>query len=183
MPVLPFRNNPISYYRKGEERTYYPEGLFAYYSLIGTRRNPTFDTWDSWAARFFVGLSVNDVKKYSMNDIVRETRAFLRSYIAPTVIKMPNGKVKRFPAGKKLKENSTFIAQRGVYAHKKPPHKIVEEKSVQIVIFNETGLAEEQFTQFVKDFGDHLRVRFRQEAVIAELQHKGISQFTMEITA
>jgi hypothetical protein len=114
----------------------------------------------SLSARLFVGLSVGDTPKFTVDDIVKATVAIRR-------------KENKSP-------DATFIAQKGTYTHDKSG-KLVVEDSVQIIILDFSG-KRAAFTKDMKKLGAALRKKFEQETVILEIQDRGIVQEVWGIT-
>jgi hypothetical protein len=165
MPIFPFNNNPFRIFvpKKGGI-SFVPKGAVVFY---GKRRNPK-DEWltkdsPNYAARMFVGLSVGNKPVFSVADVVNKVRTFLRK--------------------NNWKEDSSFIAQAGVYTEDEPDTKrrVVCEKSVQVVLFKGDSGTEPDFRRIVENLALHLCEVFRQKAVIVDYQRNGISKHVWNI--
>jgi hypothetical protein len=115
----------------------------------------------SLSARLFVGLSVGNTPRYSVDDVVAATVAFRK-------------KAKRSP-------DASFVAQKGTYTHDKSG-KLVVEDSVQVIILDFSG-KRAAFVADMKKLGTELRKKFKQESVILEIQDRGIVQEVFGIYA
>jgi hypothetical protein len=114
----------------------------------------------SLSARLFVGLSVGNVARFTIDDVVAATVAFRK-------------KAKKSP-------DASFIAQRGTYTHGRNG-KLVVEDSVQVIILDFSG-NKKAFVADMKKLGEALRKKFEQETVILEIQDRGIVQEVWGIT-
>lgn len=117
------------------------------------------DRIESWGeggltARLFVGLNVGDVPTYTIDNVVAETRDFRLS--------------------RKQSPDSSFIAQKGLYTDR--TGHLVDENSVQIIIFADPSLQMAAFREQMEALAKHLRRKFDQNSVIVELQDRGIVQ-------
>lgn len=166
--MLPFRNNPFFLRHKTRGTIkFVPQGKF--YAPLKRRRNPAVDDYaqygDSWVARLFVGLSIFGSKKvHTIEEVIEVTRKFLKIHDAP--------------------ENSSYIAQKGVYTSKRyQPPVVVEENSVQVVIIDENTLElpEEKFKDLIVKLAEHLCEVFSQETVIADVQKNNVSEHVWEV--
>jgi len=170
MPTYPFNNNPFRIFvPKRGGFSFVPRGPMSFY---GTRLNPKVD-WLSkktpnFSARFFVGLSVGHKPTWTVADVVKKTRAFLRD--------------------SQWKEDSSFIAQRGVYTEDEPEdeqgtkRRVVSEHSVQIVLFKADAGTEPDFAVIVEKLAEHLCRILRQKSIIVDYQRNGISKHIWNIT-
>jgi len=158
---LPFRNNPIGLSTSSGKLAFSPVGRYTFCTVSGKRGNPVLDQHvfkDTWSARLIVGLSVNKKSTYEIEDVIACTRAYMKE--------------KGFP------EDSSFIAQHGVFTHAHSK-AVVQEKSVQIFIINAGDWSgEEDFKQFAEDLAEHLIVKFKQEMIIVEIQNNGVVKVT-----
>lgn len=155
------RWNPGKPYQKG---SFTPAGRLHYSDREATRRyNPV--GWDSgpvkWAARIFVGFNVGKRPVWSMEHVVALTRDIRRK--------------------QGMKEDSSFVYQKGVYEHEDPKHGVVQEESAQIVFLNlyestETPL---YFCTHMLLLAEELRLRLQQESVILEFVVDGIPHRTI----
>ena len=102
---------------------------------------------DLITARIFVGLYVKGKPKFKQSHIVNFVK-------------------------KHWKREASFIAQDGLWTDS---GKIGAEKSVQIIILNTFGLPQEDFMEAIGRLAEGLRVTFKQELVIAELQRNGLT--------
>jgi hypothetical protein len=105
-------------------------------------------------ARLFVGLSVGDIPRFTVDDVIGEVRTFA---------KVHGG-------------NASFVVQRGIY-HDRP------EDSVQVVIIDEKGRPLDVFLSEMTEMAEGLANRFEQEAVILEIQRSGVVQTVGTVTA
>lgn len=106
------------------------------------------------AARFFVGLNVNDDAKWSMADVMEIVRAVRTETGNP---------------------DSTFIAQKGIFQH--ASGEIAEEDSVQVIIYNlEDGVDYAEFRDTMIDLATRLAISLQQELVVIEMRKRGRSE-------
>jgi hypothetical protein len=154
---LPFRNNPIGITTAQGRTAFIPDGK---YIISGTRKNPlTIGNVikNTWAGRLIVGLSVHKVPKYRIEDLIRETRVFLKKSGLP--------------------EDASFVAQHGVFTHK--DGTIVQEKSAQVFIINagyysSTG----DWKEFLERLAEFLIIKLEQEVIVVEIQNNGLVDVT-----
>lgn len=128
------------------------------------RRRAGEDSVESWgegglAARLFVGLNVGDKPTYSVEDVLHE------------VAKL------RDKAG--LPADSSFIAQKGLYTE--PSGHLVEENSVQIIMFDATGSTPEDFERQIVQLARALREKLDQDSIIVEVQNRGVVQKVLAV--
>ncbi len=144
MPVIPAKLGPASW--KGG--SFRPYGKVIY---SGSRPNPvTRSKGAVYAARLFVGFSVDEVPTYSMDDLmalVQDERAD--------------------------HPDASFISQRGIYMSRKPPHKVVREEGAQVIIVNTRGVPMKEFAREIIDLAERICAEFQQEEVIVEMQRNG----------
>ena len=125
------------------------------------------DSVEDWgpgglAARIFVGLNVGDKPTYTIEDVVNATKQIRREQGS-----LPD---------------ATFIAQKGLYTEPEARGgRVIDENSVQIIIFDTEGLLLEAFSAKIVQLARALRERFHQDSVIVELQEAGISQKVLNI--
>lgn len=110
-------------------------------------------------ARLFVGLSVGQRARWSIDDVIRITR-----------------RVRQRQTGD---PSSTFIAQKGIF--KGRGDKVVEEDSVQIMILY-FGKKPAQFEKHMEQLALELVKKLKQEVVYVEMQRNGIRTSTLEAT-
>jgi hypothetical protein len=111
----------------------------------------------TWAGRLIVGLSVRKVSKYKIVDLIRETRLFMTRSGLP--------------------EDSSFVAQHGVFTHK--DGTVVQEKSAQVFIINAGYFGEvEDWKEFLEKLAEYLIVKLEQEMIVVEIQKNGVVDVT-----
>jgi hypothetical protein len=151
----------------GSRKSFRPHGplyLIDDAAAPSKRRSAKEDRIEDWgagglAARIFVGLNVGDKPTYTIQQVVKATKEIRRQQgVLP---------------------DATFIAQKGLYTE--PSGSIVEESSVQIIIFDSEGSTIEAFGEKVVQLARGLRERFNQDSVIVELQRAGVSQDVMAV--
>lgn len=144
---------------------------------------PTWSSRVTYAARLFVGFCVGGEVCHTMDELVALVRAVRRRQGKP--------------------EDSTFIAQRGVYTHSYGEHqgRVVDEPGAQIIIID-SQLEEsqspsvfagtdpgpeteaEQLARLEEEMiflSEEIAQGFRQESVILEIQRNGAVLLTMGI--
>jgi hypothetical protein len=114
-----------------------------------------------YASRIFVGLSVGDTPKYTIDDVVAETW--------------------RVRKEQERAADASFLAQRGLYDDLKTGDTVFET-SVQIVIIDMIGQQKEAFVKEMTALAEDLRKKFEQQSVILEIQHRGISEDVYSVT-
>jgi hypothetical protein len=129
-------------------------------------RRAAEDHVENWgvglAARVFVGLNVGDKPRYTIQDVVQATKEIRRQ--------------------QGLLPDATFIAQKGLYTEpKEKGGSLVEENSVQIIIFDTEGSTMDAFSDKIVKLARGLRERFDQDSVIVELQEAGVSQNVLAV--
>ena len=169
---LPFKNNPVRWKDGGLHKAFFPKGAPSIVPL-GKRVNPvktdlTKEYGPTWTARFLVGLSVNGVETYSMDHLISLTRKYLRE----------NG----------IKEDASFIAQKGVYTHEEGPEagKVVQENSAQVVLIYLGTPALEEFVSkegFCVKLAEHICTLMKQETIIVQIQKNGVEEATWSVCA
>lgn len=138
-----------------------------------TGRNPV--VWgegeypDSLAGHLFVGLSVGQNPRYNVRDVMAI--------------------VKRLRTAQTGVPNSTFILQRGIYkdqptVSEPEDHGIVEEDSVQVLVFRENPDIETKpsFRAHMIEIGEKICRELHQRTVILDLKHNGTTIELMGIT-
>jgi hypothetical protein len=142
-------------------RRFKPRGRLRVYEH-GAMSNPVERlSGGGWGARFFVGLKVGRQTKYKIEDVIAVVRR----------VRKAQGKV----------ADATILAQKGIYEDRSG--ELVVEPSAQVIIID---LAEESKRVFVDDMkalGEELRRKLRQEAVILEIQQRGVVKDVYRITA
>lgn len=169
MAVLPFNNRPFGVYIPGRGRIRFnPTGSYIYPG--GVRTNPLGKNLlrygKNYAARMFVGLSVKHVPTWTVDEVIDYTRAWLKKH--------------------EWKEDSSFIAQKGVYSEdriKGRKFDVYTEDSVQVVVFKMDTGPEEKFRPLMKKFAQALVRKFRQDSVFLEYQEDGITKGLWSVTA
>jgi len=158
----------IHKFADGRERRWEPMGPIVVIFMPEERRRGrrgAEDNVQNWgkgglSGRLFVGLNVGPKPTYDIEQVVRATRDF----------QIERGK----------SPNASFIAQKGIYTS--PNQSVVTEDSVQIIVFASTD-DKDAFRGELLALAKHLRRLFRQEAVIVELQERGITQQLLNVTA
>jgi len=131
--------------------------------------NPvTRDTDPALSARIFVGLSVDGVPTYSVDDVLK------------IVKKMRLAQLRRIGGD----PGASFLLQRGLYKYTrgKSKGKTIPEDSVQVVILRLSAENDQKFEQNVGKIAETLAGKLRQEAVYAELQRDGVRYATLRAT-
>lgn len=133
--------------------------------------NPTeeddSDEVDIPAIRFFIGFSVGSKPKWKMADLIR----FVKD------IRQRQG----------ASADATFVAQTGMYSYRqagKNKDTVVTEHGAQLVIMNMpyTKVSLAAFKQQMKDLGEELCRRLKQELIIGEWQINGLIKQTWRVT-
>ena len=143
---------------------------------------PTWRAAVVYAARIFVGFKVGDEERWSLDDLVKLVRRTRKEKGAP--------------------EDSTFLAQRGVYTHR--DGRVVDEPGGQVIIFDggpkeksespsvfagtDPGpeTESEQLARFEEEMialSETIAWSFEQESVILEIQRNGTSVVTMGVAS
>jgi hypothetical protein len=131
---------------------------------VGAIANPS--RWLSQrtlAARLIVGFNVGNVPTWTLDDLVKLVR-----------------RVREEQSGNPA---CSFVAQKGVYRHKDPPHEVVVEDGAQVLIINEDELSDADFTRAMIALGEEICRVMKQESIILEIQVNGMTQETMGIEA
>ncbi len=125
------------------------------------RRNPI--DWDSTttrAARLFVGFKVKSKLVWKMSDLVKLVRAVRKEQVGS--------------------QNSSYVAQRGIYTHRNG--KVVDEPGAQVIIIDEQGTNETQFTNQMIHLGEVIAKKLKQESVVVEIQENGVVKRVFGVT-
>lgn len=117
-----------------------------------------------YAARLFVGFNVGAKPRWKLDDVVRIVRRVRKKQVGDP--------------------SSSFVLQRGIYAHTERvggKQLIVDEKGAQIIIVNtiEMGSTSAEFQRQMTELAEILATELRQEAVIVEIQHGGVTKKTI----
>jgi hypothetical protein len=131
---------------------------------------PNSRLWESddalYSARIIVGFKVKRKNRWTMNDIVR-------------IVKRERKKQVGNPS-------STFLLQRGLYAHTE--HEggrplVVDERGAQVIILNtpDLGTGIREFQGQMEELAETLATELRQEAVILEIQKGGLTVKTISM--
>lgn len=131
--------------------------------------NPiTKDTDPALSARIFVGLSVDGVPTYSIDDVLK------------IVKKMRLAQLRRVGGD----PGASFLLQRGLYKYTrgKSKGKTIPEDSVQVVILRISAESDGKFEANVGKIAEALAHKLKQEAVYAELQRDGVRYATLRAT-
>ena len=155
---LPFRNNPVGIRTARGRTAFIPGGEFIVCG--GSRKNPLSAgnvIKNTWSGRLIVGLSVKKSPKYTIEDLIQGTRMFLKKA--------------------KLPQDSSFVAQHGVFTHK--DGTIVKEKSAQVFIINAGYYNDvEDWKEFLEKLAEYLLVKLEQEMIVVEIQNNGVIDVT-----
>lgn len=144
-----------------------PNGkLVGWFRPTGALR-PNRTAWSSeepmQAARLFVGFNVKDVPTWSMGELV--------------------GMVKEIRKEQGAAPDSSFVAQKGLYAHQKKQGLIVEEDGAQVIILNVADTPPRKFEREVEELTAKLAAEMEQESIILEFQQGGAVYRTLGIEA
>lgn len=145
-----------------------PEGKLEWHGKrpkSGVLKNPA-DVWGgpTFAARFFVGFNVGGQPRWELDDLVALVRATREGRGEP--------------------QDSTYIAQRGVFTHR--DGKVVDEAGGQVIIFDQGEEQDEsarmaRFQEEMIAVGEEIARGLEQESVILEIQRNGVSLITMGV--
>jgi len=111
---------------------------------------------DTLAARIIVGFNVGDEPTWTIDDLVPIVR-----------------RVREAQTGD---PSATFIAQHGIYRHRDPDSKIVDEDGAQVLIIDTAGLSEANFEAQMIELAEKIARELKQESVTLEIQRNGITQ-------
>ena len=114
------------------------------------------------AARLFVGLNVG------------QKTAFSRDEVVDILVKVRK-KQKALP-------DASILSQLGVYTDSETG-ALVKEPSVQIVVIDVVGKTKGAFVKEMKELGEVLREKLKQQLVILEIQKSGVVTDVYAITA
>ena len=123
-----------------------------------------------WTVRMFVGFNVHFRPMFKLADLVGETRNFLSK------LRWTNDKgiSKPFP------QDSSFIAQRGVYTHGETGD-VVEEDSGQVIIMDTVLFDKAIFLKAMQSLAEHLVVVFNQREVIVQVLYGDVVRDTWSV--
>lgn len=107
------------------------------------------------AARMFVGFNVADEPTYSIDHLI--------------------GVVRDARTLQGREPSSSFLYQRGIYAHE-AGGDVVEEDGAQVIILNTSGLPAEAFRTEMLEVAEQIARKMDQEEVIVELQRGGVTE-------
>jgi len=141
-------------------RRFIPRGRMVCYQT-GVLSNPVERVPAGYGARFFVGLKVGRRVAYKISDVIAIVRR----------VRKRQGKV----------ADATILAQKGIYEDRKG--ELVVEPSAQVIIIDLSGEPKRDFVDDMKALGEELRRKLRQEAVILEIQQRGVVKDVYRITA
>jgi hypothetical protein len=170
MIVSAYTGEAVHHLKSGRVKRFRPTGELLLVTSEGHRRgakerakNPIEKLGEGGlSARIFVGLSVGQEPRFSIDDVVKATIDIRK--------------------GQKELPDASFLAQRGVYTEG-ATGQLVTEDSVQIVVIDLVGATEPVFTKQMTDLAEKLRSRFEQESTIVEIQNKGVAQAVYSVTA
>jgi hypothetical protein len=164
MPAFLANPGKFGYYNNGNWGHFYPSGKLLFVGDKAFLTNPK--TWQSdeqiYAARIFCALEKQDPET---GDVLKAWS--LKDDMVPIV-----KEVRDRQAGD---PGSSFIAQTGLYRHKKTG-RIIEEDSAQIIILSLYGETPVQFNANMVQLAEILAGRFEQEEVVVEMQLRGVTQ-------
>jgi hypothetical protein len=110
-------------------------------------------------ARLFVGLSVGEKSTYTVDDVARITKR----------VRTEQGEL----------PDASFLIQRGIYTDNE--NRVIDEDSVQVIIFSFSGDAEEFEKQMV-ELAEVLIDELQQETIYVEMQRGGIPYSVFKVT-
>lgn len=131
------------------------------YGGPGTLGAAAWESANSRAARLFVGFSVGQQPRYSMDDLIPIVRD-VRLLQAPA------------------DPSASFVAQQGIYRYKHDGD-IVEEDGAQVIIIAPAGTAGSQFKAEMIALGEEIARKLHQELIVLELQHNGLIEVTIGV--
>lgn len=118
------------------------------------------------AARIFIGFKVGNRVRWKLDDVVKI--------------------VKRVRANQVGNPSSTFLLQRGIYAHSPDAggaREVVDEPGAQVIIINTPDLntSARDFQEQMTELSEELATRLKQESVILEIQRGGLTVKTIGV--
>lgn len=141
-------------------RRFRPQGPLTEYEP-GAAPNPATRLGSGgYAARLFVGLKVGNEERWKTADIIRIVRD----------VRKEQGK----------SADASILAQSGIYEDRSG--ELVVEPSVQVIIIDLVGEKKNTFVGSMKELGERLVKDLEQEAVILEIQRRGIVSDVYTIT-
>lgn len=120
-----------------------------------------FELENTLAARLFVGFSVANEPRWSLDDVILVVRE-VRERQAPD------------------DPSASFIIQKGIYKYK-ATGQVVEEDGAQVVIIDTRGLSYEDFRREIVELGEEIVKRLEQELVVVEIQRDGLVVKTLGV--
>lgn len=161
MPTWPIDPRPIVF----PGGSFSPYGKLMVYEQTPSSRTAQRNSREQikdkiWSARIILGFKVGKKIAWSMNDIVHF--------------------VKQERIAQEALPNATFLAQRGLYQHKKGG-KVIDEPGAQVFILNLGGQKPKDFREDILKLAEKMANHFEQESIILEFQKNGINRFTYDI--
>ncbi len=143
-----------------------PNGKMRRVSLGDFAKNPT--KWDagetSYAARLFVGFNVKGKPAWKIQDLIKLVRNVRRA--------------------QGVQEDSSFVAQKGVYTHRKGGKaKVIQEDGAQVILIKMESETVAEFKANVELLAEIICVQMKQKEVVVEEQKNGLVQRTRGIEA
>ncbi len=127
----------------------------------GAQPNPVKrESGGGLSARLFVGLNVGQVKKYTPKSVVDIVWAVRKK--------------------QKKSADASILSQKGIYEDKKG--KRVVEPSVQVILIDFSGATKRAWTAEMVELAETLVTKLHQEAVILEIQRRGVVTDVFTIT-
>lgn len=159
--------SPVIFYhpKTGRKSIFNPSRKFVY-SDNDYRKNPVIGTEAEirkplFAGKITVGFNVGDTPTWYLDDLIKLTRAYLKET--------------------KQTEDSTFIAQKGVYTHESG--HVIQENGGQIVILDFAGRSEKVFSDDMIRLAELICTEFSQETVVLEIQRNGVREWSALVRA
>ncbi len=147
---------------RGRRGTFVPNTSAPLLMHSAVTPNPaTKYTRGSLAARFFVGLSVAQEPRWTVDDVAR------------IVLRVRSGQTENVGA--------SFLTQRGLYTSS--DGSLVDEQSVQVILIDEEKKSLDDWTEAMVALGEALASELQQEVVILEIQRSGVVRDTYGIKA
>lgn len=141
-------------------RRFRPQGRLVEYDSPAQPNPATRLGSGGYAARLFVGLKVGNEERWKTADIIRIVRD----------VRKAQGK----------SADASILAQSGIYEDRSG--ELVVEPSVQVIIIDLVGEKKNTFVGSMKELGERLVKDLEQEAVILEIQRRGIVSDVYTIT-
>jgi len=144
---------------------YTPNGKLVGWFQPTSKLRPNRMLWDAagglQAAKLIAGFNVGKCHQWRVEDLVAIVKEVRRTQGHPP--------------------NSTFIPQKGLYAHTAEDGVIAEEDGASIVLFNEFGDSEKQFETEMQELAEAIAKQLEQESVIVEFSRGGVVYWTLGI--